>query len=627
MPRFSCPPSPTHAKRAPAVLPHLLALLLTACSSLPDPAVTPAPAAAKQAVPAASAAPAGAVTQPPVPALAAAPPLVSASTAAPLGEPFNTRHARFEPIAFAALPGWSDDSVRESLQAFQQSCIALRSKTVWQQLCPRVQRLDSQNEAALRRFFEDNFFAYAVRDAEQASDQGVITGYYEPILNGSRQRNSRFAHPVHGVPADLLFLDARQVQDGQHAWLRLNGRQLVPAAMHDPGAQRYAIQLGGLSAGIRDKRYRVRIQQQGTQPEIVPYWSRQQIEQRALDAQVLAWVDDAFALYSMQIQGSGKIRLAESDEIIRVAYGEQNGHPFLPRVSRRDSATVSSAVKTRGLYVGAAADAGVTAGATTMAPSPAAAPAAPAGQDADVARIIAALGGRPASAAPPRAASALPAAAAAVPIAAPPRPGSAASGTSRNAEVDAIIAALQGRSSAAAAGPSGVGVPAVGAGTVQQDSSDGSAATGASTGIPDPSYVFFRLIPDGPHGPLGALGVPLTAGRSIAVDPRTTPLGYPVFLSTTHGGSDSAINRLVFAQDTGGAIRGSVRADYFWGTGQQAGQRAATMKSPGRMWLLLPRTLEVSALATMRTRSLGGLPAAGPLPDCVVADPENCVED
>lgn len=112
----------------------------------------------------------------------------------------------------------------------------------------------------------------------------------------------------------------------------------------------------------------------------------------------------------------------------------------------------------------------------------------------------------------------------------------------------------------------------------------------------NPSYVFFRVLPDGTDGPLGALGVPLTGGRSIAVDPRFIPLGAPVFLATTEPNSAVPLNRLVMAQDTGGAIRGGVRADFFWGFGTAAGERAGRMKQRGRMWVLLPRTaLETSA--------------------------------
>lgn len=104
----------------------------------------------------------------------------------------------------------------------------------------------------------------------------------------------------------------------------------------------------------------------------------------------------------------------------------------------------------------------------------------------------------------------------------------------------------------------------------------------------NPSYVFFRELPPSPDGPPGALGQALQAERSIAVDPRYTPLGSPVFLATTFPGSGRALNRLVLAQDTGGAIKGVVRADYFWGTGPDAGQAAGRMKQTGRMWVLLP---------------------------------------
>ncbi|MCL5059382.1 MAG: murein transglycosylase A [Candidatus Thermoplasmatota archaeon] len=106
----------------------------------------------------------------------------------------------------------------------------------------------------------------------------------------------------------------------------------------------------------------------------------------------------------------------------------------------------------------------------------------------------------------------------------------------------------------------------------------------------NPSYVFFRELPNGLAGPLGALGVPLTGGRSIAVDPRFIPLGAPVFLATTHPDSPLPLNRLVMAQDSGGAIRGGVRADFFWGFGNAAGELAGRMKQRGRMWVLLPRT-------------------------------------
>jgi len=104
----------------------------------------------------------------------------------------------------------------------------------------------------------------------------------------------------------------------------------------------------------------------------------------------------------------------------------------------------------------------------------------------------------------------------------------------------------------------------------------------------NPSYVFFReLVLDG-EGPPGALGLPLTAERSIAVDPKYTPLGAPVWLATTYPNSEQPLTRLMLAQDTGGAIRGGVRADFFWGSGNDAGIQAGRMRQKGQMWALLP---------------------------------------
>jgi len=107
----------------------------------------------------------------------------------------------------------------------------------------------------------------------------------------------------------------------------------------------------------------------------------------------------------------------------------------------------------------------------------------------------------------------------------------------------------------------------------------------------NPSYVFFRPLEDGVVTPPGALGVPLTPQRSIAVDPHTIPLGAPVFLSTTWPNSDKPLQRLMVAQDTGGAIKGRVRADFFWGIGDEAGHYAGRMKQDGYLWLLLPKSV------------------------------------
>ena len=103
----------------------------------------------------------------------------------------------------------------------------------------------------------------------------------------------------------------------------------------------------------------------------------------------------------------------------------------------------------------------------------------------------------------------------------------------------------------------------------------------------NPRYVFFRHLEGGSRKPPGAQGIPWTAGYSLAVDSRTTPLGAPVFLSTTWPNSTEPLQRLMVAQATGGAIKGAVRADFFWGMGDEAGALAGRMRQVGWMWVLL----------------------------------------
>jgi membrane-bound lytic murein transglycosylase A len=108
----------------------------------------------------------------------------------------------------------------------------------------------------------------------------------------------------------------------------------------------------------------------------------------------------------------------------------------------------------------------------------------------------------------------------------------------------------------------------------------------------NPRFVFFKELPGNVSsdlGPTGALNVPLTTERSIAIDLQAMPLGAPVFLATTRPLSDQPLQKLVMAQDTGKAIVGGVRADYYWGSGDAAGELAGRMKQNGKMWVLLPR--------------------------------------
>jgi membrane-bound lytic murein transglycosylase A len=104
------------------------------------------------------------------------------------------------------------------------------------------------------------------------------------------------------------------------------------------------------------------------------------------------------------------------------------------------------------------------------------------------------------------------------------------------------------------------------------------------------AMVFFREEPisDSIAGPKGAYSIPLVAERTVAVDPDFVPLGSPLYLATTYPSSSRPLEKVVFAQDTGGAIKGAARVDFFWGSGEAAGEQAGRMKQDTRVWVLWP---------------------------------------
>jgi membrane-bound lytic murein transglycosylase A len=337
--------------------------------------------------------------------------------------------ARYEPRAFADLPGWREAQLEPSLRAFLAGCARL---TAARKACDLAKAVPVGDEPAARRFFESEFVPYAVVSSE-TGERGMITGYYEPIIDGSRTPTEVHRHPIYGVPDDLVVVD-----------------------------------LGAVSPETRPLRLRGRLEGR----RLVPYWSRGEIDARGstFAAPVIAWSADPVELFFLQIQGSGQVRL-ESGGVIRVGYADQNGHPY----------------RSLGRHL---IDRG---------------------------------------------------------------------------ELVLEQASMQGIKAWAAANP---------------DKLREALAQ-------NPSYVFFRELP-AIDGPIGALNVPLHAERSLAVDRRFVPLGAPVYLATTYPLSEEPLERLMAAHDTGGAIRGVVRADFFWGTGHEAGAQAGRMRQQGRLWLLWP---------------------------------------
>ena len=343
-------------------------------------------------------------------------------------------------VTFDQLPGWGEDDLTQVWPAFLASCEVMIRRPGWQEVCADARQLSVVDGAGLRNFFESRFLPHQVRNTD-GSVSGTVTGYYEPLLRGSRTRGGSFQTPLYRPPIDLLTVD-----------------------------------LGSVYPELKNMRLRGRL----SGNKVVPYFTRAELMQKGLASGTeLVWVDNPVDAFFLQVQGSGRVTLEESKETIRMAYADQNGHPY----------------KSIGRYL------------------------------------------------------------------------------IERGDLKLEQASMQGIKAWAAANPHRL-----------QELLNAN-----------PSFVFFKeeKIIDPGKGPRGALGVPLTAQRSIAIDPQFIALGAPVFLSTTRPNSDSPMRQLMMAQDTGGAIRNPVRADFFWGFGDEAGELAGKMKQAGQMWVLLPKALSI----------------------------------
>lgn len=325
--------------------------------------------------------------------------------------------------------------MRAAWPAFMASCGVLVKRPDWKESCTIARTVNAADDRAIRLYFESFFVPNQVLTPE-GSDEGLVTGYYEPLLHGARKRGGPYQTPLYRVPDDLITVDLASVYP-ELKGMRLRGRLVGK--------------------------------------KLVPYSPRADIERGDGAGKELLWVDDPVEAFFLQVQGSGRVQLADTQETVRVAYADQNGYPY----------------KSIGRYL-------VDKGELTV-------------EQASAQGIKAWIAGHP---------------------------------------------------------------------TRQQELFNAN-----------PSYVFFKeeRLPDPSVGPKGALGVPLTPQRSVAVDAQLLPLGAPVFLSTTQANSDIPLQRLVMAQDTGGAIRGAIRVDFFFGFGAEASENAGRMKQRGKVWVLLPK--------------------------------------
>lgn len=554
----------------------------------------------------------------------ASPDLAGAATA------FATRNAIYEPVRFADLPGWSTDNVGDAWDAFKRSCTVLGTKAGWSAPCAQSHWVDAHDAAAIRGFFEQNFTVYQIRNVDKTT-RGVLTGYYEPTLNGNRKYRRPYVYPIYGVPRDMLFLDQRRLPPTARNTAiaaRIENHTVIPLSSVSTSNLQgvYALELRDSVPDIRDKKLRLRLDGN----RIVPYYSRAEIEHGRLNAPVLAYVDDPAMLYSMQLQGAGRIRLPDGS-ILRLAYAEQNGFAFIPPVASAKGGGKKIRVRGVEMDIDIEEDASSPGAAGNEATDNTVAKPSGmlAGDDAPQSSLLRDAGNGDAATSTTTTTTAAGADNGGDEPASPLLRGFNLARTAQPA-VHPARASASGTLSGNTSANSGAVARTASSPPPMPDPADAPALSGKSPisylfATTDPSYVFFKAIPDSPTGPIGALGVPLSAGRSAAIDPRTTPLGAPVFVGVSKGSAGNApINRLVMAQDAGGAIRGAVRADFFFGSGPQAQMQASTMKQPTEMWVLLPKGLKIAAKES-RIRVRGA--PIGPPPDCVVSDPDLCVDD
>lgn len=272
----------------------LTALVLTSVTVVASCAVptrsTPAPVLPEETP--ADVAPAPSQTPEPAPlesTAAPSPELPAAKISSPWVQPPPEATGYFELAGWDELPGWNTDDINDAWPAFIRSCMALKSQSQWQPPCWAASQVARHDNASLRTFFETWFKPYRVFNSD-GSDDGMVTGYYEPLLRGSRTRTETYRYPVYAVPDDLLTIEVEE---------------LFPEL------------IGERVRGRRENGH------------VVPYYTRGEIESGidVLTGREIAWVDDQVELFFLHIQGSGRIEL-DNGEIMRVGYANHNGHPY-----------------------------------------------------------------------------------------------------------------------------------------------------------------------------------------------------------------------------------------------------------------------------------------------------------
>ena len=193
-----------------------------------------------------------------------------------------------DPVAWSSLQNWASDNQSDVWDGFLKSCQKLRHEP-WQGVCVLAKSSGDLNDAEARQFFESHFDVRPVY-AEDGITEGLITGYYEPLLKGSWDRSEEFRYPLYGVPEDLLIVD-----------------------------------LGSIYPQLKNLRLRGKLNGN----KVVPYYERAQLDddQDLLQGTEILWVNSLVDVFFLHVQGSGQIQL-DDGSTVGVGYAGQNGHPY-----------------------------------------------------------------------------------------------------------------------------------------------------------------------------------------------------------------------------------------------------------------------------------------------------------
>ena len=211
-------------------------------------------------------------------------------------------------VGWAALPGWEAERHAAAWPALTANCQKMPARDArWRSICQDVALFADPTDDVARAFFETRFAPYALHN-DQGGVDGLITGYYEPLLYGSRVRSARYRYPVYQRPDDLLVVDLGAIYPelaGRPVRGRLQGRRVVP--------------------------YLSRAEITAAPSAVTPASAGQPGAANAaaepLRGNELLWVDDPVALFFLQIQGSGRVQLPDGS-VVRLGYADQNGHPY-----------------------------------------------------------------------------------------------------------------------------------------------------------------------------------------------------------------------------------------------------------------------------------------------------------